>query len=106
MPRAQRPSEDLVEAAQRHVGEPTSGDVPGGDDLTPGEAQPELGIDQRHPLVVGGKAAPEVHGEDRLLNEYESHGLQWREDPEDARRDRARACSARSPPSMAAARLR
>ena len=75
----------IVEPAQEQVGEPTSRDVPGRDDLTADEAQPCLWVDERHAFVVRGEAAAEVDREDRLLDCDEGHRLQRGQDPEDAR---------------------
>ena len=73
-----------VEASESHIGEPTAGHVPRGDDLAAEEAQFLGGIDDRHSLVVGSEAAPEVDGEDGLLNADECQSLERGEHPEDA----------------------
>ena len=65
-----------VESSEQHVGEPASRHVPRADDLAPDEAQTRVGFDDRHALVVGGEAAPEVDGEDRLLDQDEGHRFQ------------------------------
>jgi len=69
----------VVEAAEHEVGKPAACDVSGRDHLAAGEAGRRCGLDDRHPLVVGGEADAEVKREDRLLDGDESQCLERRE---------------------------
>jgi hypothetical protein len=64
----------VVEAAEHRGQDPAPADVPGGPHLPLGESEPRVGGDQRHPLVVGGEADPDVQTEDRLLDGEELDG--------------------------------
>ncbi len=73
----------VVQAAERHVGQPVAVYVAGRQHLlaevvlVPGRV--------RHALVVGRERHAEVHAEQRLVYEQEGNGLQWREDDQQRR---------------------